>query len=176
MSLTQAGVTKLGLCPDLVLICLCRPRCYCSSFSQGKLYFHCQAMKCLCTTPEHTAINLTAAELTGQKPMQPLLGTEHYQCMDSLFIRGSIRHCSLCCHAGYEDRKTASQCWSHGGTTRQRNQGIKLWVLLDLLQPRLHHVHYKANVMTFNHWAMHMHISKGKCSAFKRRPKVLLYL
>lgn len=53
-------------------------------------------------TGEHTTINLAAAELTGQKPMQPLLGTEHYQCTDSLFIRGSIRHRSLHRRSGYE--------------------------------------------------------------------------
>lgn len=85
-----------------MLACLRGPRCHCSSFRREKLYFHCQAMKCLCMTAEHTTINLTAAELTGQKPMHPLLGTEHYQCMDSLFIRGSIRHCSLCRRTGYE--------------------------------------------------------------------------
>lgn len=75
-------------------------------------------------TAEHTTINLTPAELTGQKPMQPLLGTEHYQCMDSLFIRGSIRHRSLHCHTGYEaDRQTASQCCvTHNSvTTRTEN-------------------------------------------------------
>lgn len=71
-------------------------------FQRERLYFHCRAMKCLCMTVRHCAINLTLAELTGQKPMQPLLGTEHYQCMDSLFIRGSIRHCSLCFHTEYE--------------------------------------------------------------------------
>lgn len=76
--------------------------CHCSSFQKEKLYFYCQAMKCLRMTAEHTTINLTVVELTGQKPMQPLLGTEHYQCMDSLFIRGSIRHRSLCHCAGYE--------------------------------------------------------------------------
>lgn len=58
-----------------------------------------------------TTINLAAAELTGQKPMQPLLGTEHYQCMDSLFIRGSIRHRSLHCHTETDARRVnAAPC------------------------------------------------------------------
>lgn len=102
-------------------------QCYCSSFLWEKLYFHCQAMKCLCMTVEHTTINLTAAELTGQKPMQPLFGTEHYQCMDSLFIRGSIRHHSPGCHTGYTaDRQTASQCCvtqEAKSVTAKRNHG-----------------------------------------------------
>lgn len=89
------------------------PRCHCSSFQREKLYFHCQAMKCLCMTAEHTTINLTPAELTGQKPMQPLLGTEHYQCMDSLFIRGSIRHRSLRRHTGYEADRQQVNAVSH---------------------------------------------------------------
>lgn len=86
------------------------PYCHCSSFQWEKLYFHCQAMKCLCMTAAHTTINLTPAELTGQKPMQPLPGTEHYQCMDSLFIRGSIRHRSLPCHIGYETDSKSMLC------------------------------------------------------------------
>lgn len=89
------------------------PQCHCSSFQREKLYFHCQAMKCLCMTAEHTTINLTPAELTGQKPMQPLLGTEHYQCMDSLFIRGSIRHRSLRRHTGYEADRQQVNAVSH---------------------------------------------------------------
>ena len=89
------------------------PHCHCSSFQREKLYFHCQAMKCLCMTAEHTTINLTPAELTGQKPMQPLLGTEHYQCMDSLFIRGSIRHRSLRRHTGYEADRQQVNAVSH---------------------------------------------------------------
>lgn len=88
--------------PGPLLACLLLPRRHCSSFHWEKLYFHCRAMKCLCMTAERTTINLTPAELTGQKPMQPLLGTEHYQCMDSLFIRGSIRHRSPRCRTGYE--------------------------------------------------------------------------
>lgn len=75
-----------------------------------KLYCHCRAMRCLCMTAERATINLTPVELTGQKPMQPLLGTEHYQCMASLFIRDAIRHHSLHCHAAYE---TGSKCSQH---------------------------------------------------------------
>lgn len=96
------------------------PWCHCSSFQWEQLYFHCQAMKCLCMTAEHTTINLTPAELTGQKPMQPLLGTEHYQCMDSLFIRGSIRHRSLRCHTGYE--RDRQQVNAGRSATRWRNR------------------------------------------------------
>lgn len=83
-------------------------------------------MKCLCMTAEHTTINLTPAELTGQKPMQPLLGTEHYQCMDSLFIRGSIRHHSLRCHAGYETDSQQVNAVSHTTlpTVEQYSRGI----------------------------------------------------
>ena len=95
----------LQLYPSLVLVCLSCPGAIALHFQWEKLYFHRQAMKCLCMTVEHTTINLTPAELTGQKPMQPLLGTEHYQCMDSLFIRGSIRHCSLRCHTEYETNR-----------------------------------------------------------------------
>lgn len=92
------------------------PQYHCSSFSVEKLYFHCRAMKCLCMTTENCTINLTPAELTGQKPMRPLLGKEHYQCMDSLFIRGSIRHCSLGCHAEYEtENKTMPAADEHSG-------------------------------------------------------------
>lgn len=79
-------------------------------FQRERLYFHCRAMKCLCMTAPHCAINLMLAELTGQKPMQPLLGTEHYQCMDSLFIWGSIRHCSLC-FSTLNMRQAARPCW-----------------------------------------------------------------
>ena len=107
------------------------PRCHCSSFQREKLYFHCQAMKCLCMTAEHTTINLTAAELTGQKPMQPLLGTEHYQCMDSLFIRGSIRHRSLRCHTGYEADRQQVNAVSHTTlpTVEQHSRGIMHMIL-----------------------------------------------
>lgn len=82
-------------------------------------------MKCLCMTAEHTTINLTAAELTGQKPMQPLLGTEHYQCMDSLFITGSIRHRSLHCHTGYETDRQQVNAVSHTtlSTVEQHSTG-----------------------------------------------------
>lgn len=71
-------------------------------------------------TAEHTTINLTPAELTGQKPMQPLLGTEHYQCMDSLFIRGSIRHRSLRCHTGYETDRQQVNAGRSGKQWRNR--------------------------------------------------------
>lgn len=90
-------------------------------FQRERLYFHCRAMKCLCMTAPRRAINLALAELTGQKPMQPLLGTEHYQCMDSLFIRGSIRHCSLCFHTEYETGQQVNA--GHRGTwTKNRSQ------------------------------------------------------
>lgn len=110
MSLTAAGAAVVSR-PHAGLPPL--PHCHCSSFQREKLYFHCQAMKCLCMTAEHTAINLAPAELTGQKPMQPLLGTEHYQCMDSLLIRGSIRHRSLHCHTGYETDRQQGDAVSH---------------------------------------------------------------
>lgn len=85
-------------------------------FQRERLYFHCRAMKCLCMTAPHCAINLTPVELTGQKPMQPLLCTEHYQCMDSLFIRGSIRHCSLCFYTEYQtDSKSMLATEERGG-------------------------------------------------------------
>ncbi len=108
------------------------PQCHCSSFHWEKLYFHCQAMKCLCMTAEHTTINLAPAELTGQKPMQPLLGTEHYQCMDSLFIRGSIRHRSLCCHTGYETDRQQVNAVSHTTlpTVEQHSRGFMCRILL----------------------------------------------
>lgn len=83
-------------------------------------------MKCLCVTGEHTTINLTPAELTGQKPMQPLLRTEHYQCMDSLFIRGSIRHCSLHCHAGYETNRQQVTAVSHTTLPKGEEHSIKM--------------------------------------------------
>lgn len=93
-------------------------------------------MKCLCMTVEHTTINLTPVELTGQKPMQPLLGTEHYQCMDSLFIRGSIRHRSLHCHTGYETDRQQVNAVSHTTlpTVEQQKSGIMHGLLLCLLQ------------------------------------------
>lgn len=64
------------------------------SFELEKLYFHCGAMRCLCMSMERGTINLPPVELTGQKPMQPLLGTEHYQRMVSSFIWPVIRHYS----------------------------------------------------------------------------------
>lgn len=68
--------------------------------------------------------------------MQPLLGTEHYQCMDSLFIRGSIRHRSLHCHAGYETDGQEVNAVSHTTlpTVEQHSGGIVHRTLLYLLQ------------------------------------------
>lgn len=108
-------------------------------------------MKCLCMTVEHTTINLTPAELTGQKPMQPLLGTEHYQCMDSLFIRGSIRHCSLHCHTGYETDRQQVNAVSHTTlpAVEQQNSGIMHGLLLCSVQQCYNNTEFHNPYMLF---------------------------